>query len=62
VISQPVDDFVMSETEYKFVNDTVNTHSSTNQLEFGIFWIAEDKMVLVECSECCSAHSSSHLS
>jgi hypothetical protein len=58
---QPIDNFVMGEAKYEFVNNTVNTYGTANELHFGVFGIVEYKMVSVECCEGGSSYSTSNL-
>jgi hypothetical protein len=51
----------MSETEDKFINDTVNTNASADELKLGIFWVVKDKMITVERRERFSADTACHL-
>ncbi len=58
---QPVNNLVVREAEYEFVNHTIDTCCTAEQLEFCVFRVAEDKMVPVESSQSFSSNTTSHL-
>jgi hypothetical protein len=59
---QPVNNFVVRETKYEFVDHAIYAHCPANKLELRVFGIIEDKVIMVEICYCYSADAACHLS
>ncbi len=58
---QPINHFVMSETEYKLVNHSVYPDGSADELELCVFGIVEYEMISVEILQSFSPNTTGHL-
>jgi hypothetical protein len=47
---QPINDFVVCETEYKLVNDTIHAYGAADELKLCIVGVIENEMIAIECS------------
>jgi hypothetical protein len=59
--SQPVNDLVVSEAEYEFVDHAVDAYCATDKFQSCVLGIVEYEMVLVKMCERCPSNSTCHL-
>lgn len=50
----------MSQAKDKLVHNPINANSTTDELQFSIFWITEDEMIGVEGGQLLSPNTASH--
>lgn len=57
----PVNHLVVGKLEDEFIDDTIYSHGSTDELEFGVCGVVEDEIVLVKVGELGAAYTASQL-